>query len=228
MAVELEIGVDPLLERGEPQLLEPVRRGLRPGVEGELGQRGPAPEPERLAQRPRLCLGVGATRLVEQALEAHGVDSLALDVEDVAGRARLERAGAEQPAQLRNGVVQRGRRRRRRPLAPELVDQAVGRNDSPGVEQQDREQRPLPLPRERERALVTDDLERPEQPKLLHTSTVEHTGGARKGLLEGCWRAVSERPRPGTDPRTGAIDTQRHACLSPALGALTRNRRLSG
>jgi hypothetical protein len=85
VAAELEVGVDPLLERNKAQLLQPVRVRLRPCVEGELGERRAAPEAERLAERAPLGLGVGRTRLAQQPLEAHGVDPLALDVKHVAG-----------------------------------------------------------------------------------------------------------------------------------------------
>src|SRR4029450_11662862 len=43
---ELEIGLDPLFDRGELQLLEPPDLRLREVVEGELGECGAAPEGE--------------------------------------------------------------------------------------------------------------------------------------------------------------------------------------
>ena len=53
-------------------------------------------------------------------------------------------AGAQRPAQLRDADLQCGRRRAGRLLAPQLVDQPVARDDLAGVQQQDRQQRPLP------------------------------------------------------------------------------------
>ena len=41
VAAELEIGLDPLLERDQPKLLEPPDLGLRELLERELGERGP-------------------------------------------------------------------------------------------------------------------------------------------------------------------------------------------
>ena len=134
VAAEREVGVDPLLERREAELLEPDDRGLRERLVGEVGERGAAPERERLAQRRRgrSASPAGAVRLAlaEQALEAVQVELLGLELERVAGRARDEHAAPSDLAQAR----------RRSPgapgfalpadsLAPELVDQAVGRDD---------------------------------------------------------------------------------------------------
>ena len=47
VAAELEVGVDPLLDRDEAQLLEPADLRLRQVVERELGERRAAPERER-------------------------------------------------------------------------------------------------------------------------------------------------------------------------------------
>ena len=63
---ELEVGVDPLLERVQPQLLEPADLALREALELEIGERRPAPERERLARaastaRPRAGFRASAT-----------------------------------------------------------------------------------------------------------------------------------------------------------------------
>ena len=51
MPAESEVGLDPVLERGEPQLLEPVRSLCRERLACEVGQRGPAPLGERSPQQ---------------------------------------------------------------------------------------------------------------------------------------------------------------------------------
>ena len=78
MPAELELGVDPLLERGHAQLVQPRRLAPRERLVGEIGQRRAAPERERLAQqrRPRAPPRRRA-RLAEQPLEAVRVDALA-------------------------------------------------------------------------------------------------------------------------------------------------------
>jgi hypothetical protein len=45
-----EVRLDPLLDCGEPDLLEPLDRGLREGVVGEVGEWCSAPEGECLAE----------------------------------------------------------------------------------------------------------------------------------------------------------------------------------
>ena len=50
VAAELEIGLDPLLDRDEPELLEPPDLGLCEVVERELGESRSAPERERLLE----------------------------------------------------------------------------------------------------------------------------------------------------------------------------------
>ena len=60
---EREIRLDPLLQGLDPELLEPRDLGLRPGLVGELGQRRPSPERERLPQHPVRLGRVGGPRV---------------------------------------------------------------------------------------------------------------------------------------------------------------------
>jgi hypothetical protein len=62
--------------------------------------------------------------------------------------------------------VEHARRGERRVLAPQLVDEPVGRERLAGVHEQQREQRPLPVPAERHGASVRDHLERAEDAVL--------------------------------------------------------------
>src|SRR5207244_5216802 len=48
---ELELGVEALLERDEPQFLQARDRGLGERLVGEVGKGRTAPEPERLAEQ---------------------------------------------------------------------------------------------------------------------------------------------------------------------------------
>src|SRR4029453_17388776 len=50
LPAELEVCLDPLLERDEPELLESRDLALGKGLVQEVRERGPAPERERLAQ----------------------------------------------------------------------------------------------------------------------------------------------------------------------------------
>src|SRR5206468_5782968 len=58
------------------------------------------------------------------------------------------------------------RARHRRLLAPQRLDQPIGRNDLVDVQQQQREQRPLLDARERDNAVAVNDLKWTEDPEL--------------------------------------------------------------
>ena len=59
VAAERQVGLDPLLERRQPQILEPAALDPRERLLAELGQRRAAPQPERLAQQARRTLRLG-------------------------------------------------------------------------------------------------------------------------------------------------------------------------
>ena len=54
-------------------------------------------------------------------------------------------------------------------LAPQLVDEPVGRDDLARMDQQQAEERALLLPAERDRPGPVLELERTEDPELCHT-----------------------------------------------------------
>jgi len=78
MAAERELGVDPLLDGHEPQLVEPGDLILRKRLVCEVDQRRPAPKHERVAQaRERLLGPTGGARPLafgDRTLEAIDVD----------------------------------------------------------------------------------------------------------------------------------------------------------
>jgi hypothetical protein len=91
---EGEVGVEPLLQRHEPQLLEARDLGLGERLVRHVRERGAAPERERLAQRRRGGLGLaggalGATA-VEKLLEPLRVELARLDAEAVPGGLRQD------------------------------------------------------------------------------------------------------------------------------------------
>ena len=66
----------------------------------------------------------------------------------------------------------------RRVVAPQGVDEEVGRDDLIRVQQEDGEQRALLLAAELQRLAVGgSDFERPEDPELRHTGVVPGTSG---------------------------------------------------
>ena len=157
VAARVEVGVDPRLQRGQPRLLEPRRLRLRERLEGEVGECLPAPERERAV---RVAVG-------DQAREAVDVELVGVDADDVARRPGDDPVGADRPPERVHVHLERARRARGRLLAPDPVDQAVGRDDVVRVEQELREQGARPRPAERDRrTVVSDHLHRPEQPEF--------------------------------------------------------------
>ena len=155
MPPEREVGVDPLLEHAQPLLLEPAGRRRGEGLAVEVGQRRATPERERLA-RPRI--GAQPGELVEVCAPCR-------NVEHVPRGARAERGAVlpERLAQAGDVHLQRGAGGLGRVVAPELVDQPLGRDDAVRLEQQQREHGALLARAEIQRDAVTVGLERPEQ-----------------------------------------------------------------
>ena len=98
MASETEQGLDPVLCRAKPQLLEPLDLGAGEVVEGELRQRRPSPEPERLVEHVN---GLGLRAVVErtpasidESLEALCVHGDRIRAQRVAGLVCHEEAAA--------------------------------------------------------------------------------------------------------------------------------------
>ena len=157
VAARLEPGGDARLVCPEPCLVEARRVGARELLAGQVGQRGPAPEPERLVVRPR----------VDELLEPLGVELAGLDPGEIAGRTGHDPVGAERLAQRVDVYLERRAGVCRRILAPDGVDQPLGRDGAIGAEQQEREHGAGPPAAERHGlADVVHHLQRPEQPEL--------------------------------------------------------------
>ena len=164
---EGEVGLAAQLERVQPELLEAPRLGLGEGLGDHVGQRRAAPERQRLAQEPRGGRRRGVLGLGHERLEAAQVEVVAAEPEDVARLLRLDRVRRrERLAQLRDVVLQRVRRVGRRCGAPQLVDQAVDRDDLVGARDQEREERPLPRSADADRTAPVDDLQGSEDAEL--------------------------------------------------------------
>ena len=96
LAPELDLGLDAVLERREPELVEPRDLCLEEALEAEVGKRRAAPEPERVAQPGGPLRRWQRPRLVDEPFEPSGVDRAGLDAEHVPGSARLDRGLPEQ------------------------------------------------------------------------------------------------------------------------------------
>ena len=150
----------------EPQLLEPVRFRDRERLEPQVGESGSPPECQRGPEVARglPCVAGGEVLATQrkQPLEAIEVQLVGHDLEHVAGRPPRYATVSERLAQPRDVVVERVGGGRWRALSPDAVDQPVARDGGVRVQQQDREERALLGPAQRQVLTVSLDRERPE------------------------------------------------------------------
>jgi hypothetical protein len=184
VTTERKLGLDSILGGRQPQLLEPG--GLDPSEWsiGEIDERGPAPQRERFAQllsrlRGVACREVGPC-LLDDALEPIRVQLPGLDAKQVAGTAGDEQLGLQEPAQLRDAVLDDLGRCRRRIALPELVNQAIARDDLVCMQQENRQQLALAHSAQLDRTISRADLEGAEDP-ILHLVSREITHGLPAG-----------------------------------------------
>src|SRR6266508_4171158 len=169
---ELEFGFDSLLQRRQPQLLQPPDLALRKRGVGHVCNWRPVPECERLAELVHPFPSFPASCFLKEPFEARRIESVRLDLDQVARWAGNDHFGAEQLAQLRHEIRERRRRRRWRLSIPELLDDALGRNNFAGVKKQESEERALLLAAKRERPGLGDDLNGSKDPELEHSAVV--------------------------------------------------------
>jgi hypothetical protein len=136
---ELEVGIDPAIERRQTQLFKPAALGARERFV-EVCQNGPAPEPEGLLQRLGCRGRFLSGRFFDQPLEALRIEVAGVDLDQVAGRPRDDRLAAEGLAKLRDVYLERRRGGLGRGPAPKLVDQTAAGNDLVRVQQENSEQ----------------------------------------------------------------------------------------
>ncbi len=168
------------LKDGEPVLVEETRLGRRERLEGEVGERGPAPEPEGLPQKLRASVAIsvpeGLNALGRELLEAEAVQLAGLDEKRVAARARRDAVRSEELPEPRDAHLERVLGRTRRFAAPERLDQLIRRDGLIGVDEQEREQHSLLLASELERPAVVLHLERTQDSEVRRcASSVRRT-----------------------------------------------------
>ena len=173
VTTEREVGLDPLFERRQPDLLQPSDGDLRERFVVEVGQRRAAPQREGIAQKlarlPGIARCAGESCLLAQSLEPAQVELIGRQADQVAGRAGLDRILRSErlpqlgdlPLNLRDG-------RDRRRAGIQVIRESLDRDDAVRAQEQDGERRALLGPAEANGAAIADDLERPKDPELEH------------------------------------------------------------
>jgi hypothetical protein len=164
VAAELEVGLDPQIQRTEPKLFETGYSRLREVFVRELRKRRPTPELERFAQLLGSSLRGLLRRRRDELLEPAEVELLVIELERVSGCSghQLRASWSERLPKLRNAHAQGGTPWIGRSRPPEQVSETVGRDNLVRMQREDREQRPLLRTADRNLALLVPDLQRPE------------------------------------------------------------------
>ena len=166
---------DPELGGIEAELGQPFGLRLDQRRRRDVSQRAAVPEHERLGELARRALRV-AGRERPPAVADHGLEQLGVgvrraDAELVAGSAGDQEGAVrilQEPTQPEYVDADEIGRLRGRRVPPHLVDQDVGRNDLPRVDQQGRQDR-TPLRRADPPPVFSGpDLKRSEQPEPHH------------------------------------------------------------
>ncbi len=184
---EGEVGLDPVLERREAQLLEPIGGLRRERLADEIREGRSAPLGERVPQQLRTA-GEIARRDRPAArgragLEAEEIERRGRRFEEISGLARLDGRRPERLAEPRHVDLHGGGGRRRRILPPQLVDDPVGGHDPVGVEEEQREDRSLPHPAEGHTSRAVAHFEWAEQQEL-HRASASVSGRLARASVE--------------------------------------------
>lgn len=193
LASEREVGVDPFLDGRQAQLLEPGDLLRRERLECEVGERRAAPQLQRLTKQhfgvACRAFGQGGSALRQHRGEVLRVELSGLESEHVARRLRHEHRAAafvrEHFPKLRDVPLDDLRRSRRRPIAPNLVDQSVVRDHFVRVQKENGQKRTLPASPDVQEAASPHDLQRAEDTKLDHAiapKLARSPGGCRRSL----------------------------------------------
>src|SRR5437763_11804847 len=171
MPAKSEVSLDPGLDGGHPDLLEPGDLRLRKALIREVRQRRPAPQAQRRPQPRASFLRISVLELLAapcgHLLEPVRIELVRRDLERISAPVRGQRPLAEGLAQVRYVDLKGLARGGGPPPRPDGLDETVGRDGLASVEQQDGQHRLLLMTSERERLLV-DYLQWPEDPEVKH------------------------------------------------------------
>ena len=173
VATQPQVAVDPLRQRLEALLVQPLRLVRREGLERQVAKRPSAPEREPFPISRRRSVEIAtlalSPRLRHERLESVGVDGALLRVEDIPrrlGAHECRGSVTERFAQARDIDLNGFRGSRGRRLAPELVDQSLRRHNLTAVEEQDTENGALLGVTELDNLALAEHLERAQDVEL--------------------------------------------------------------
>src|SRR5581483_4680770 len=230
MLAERERGLEPLLERVDPQIFEAVGLGAQPPDLGQPLERRAAPERERAVSevggRPRVALAACGARPDEQALEDNGVRRRADD--GVAVAAADDRRLAESRAQPGDVVLDGVSRGGGHVGPPELVDQRVHGDMAPAPKREEREQRVALRAGHVDGPAVDADLEGTEDSDFEPIREREHGAriAHRPGRVIGA--PTKGRFRFAAIPRRTAAGTARAVPTEPPVFGRSPSNRPPG
>ena len=189
---EREVGLDPVLERGQAQVVQPLCLDQQGAVLADPRERRATPQVQGQAQpRRRGASRSALERLValpREPLEPCRVDVMAIGIERVATDAAPDRGTVtERRAELRNVGAQRRRGAVGRLAVPELVGEPVDRHRLGSGDQQQGEQGVLARATERDRAPIPIDLDRPQHPELDHPGSGSGSGSGLAAIVMPRW-----------------------------------------
>ena len=172
VAPEREPRLEAPLQRAQPQLLEARDRTLSKRLGCQVGQRVPRQSARASSSAATASEGSAASARAHSASKRRRSSASGSDVDDVTGRPGLDRRLAERAPQLGDLAMHLRHRGRGGVAGVELVGDAVDRHHPTGLEQQQREDRALGAPAERDLLAVAMRLERAEDAERDHGGTV--------------------------------------------------------
>ena len=175
VATELEVAVDPLRQRLEAKLVQPLRLVRREGLERQVAERRvrararAPPDISPPLRRRSSCSSRSRLACATSDSNRSASTSLAPARKTYPGacvRTSVAARVTERFAQARDVDLNGFRRSRRRRLSPELVDQSLRRHNFAAVEEQDTENGALLRVTELDNLALAEHLERSEDVEL--------------------------------------------------------------
>src|SRR5439155_26190557 len=143
LPAQRELSLNPLLESLEMHLLEPKDLAGRKTFRGEFAERLAAPERESFLKPAQRALRRQRPRFGDELLEPLEVELAWIGAQRISRRPREDAVLPDELSKLRDVDLNAFGRGRRGLVAPKELDQPGRRKELVGVQEENREQRPL-------------------------------------------------------------------------------------